>query len=107
DVRDEILEAVDSIQRQGDAFSLQTIVVDNGSTDGTPEAVAERFSDVVVIRLPVNEVHAARNHGLAIARGRFVMFLDSDARLTEGALEELVRFLEERPQFGMVGPRLV
>jgi hypothetical protein len=107
DVRDEILEAVESIERYGNAFSLQTIVVDNGSTDGTPEAVAERFPAVVVVRLADNEVHAARNHGLAIARGRFVMFLDSDARLTEGALEELVRFLEERPQFGMVGPRLV
>jgi GT2 family glycosyltransferase len=107
DVCDEILEAVESIERHGNAFSLQTIVVDNGSTDGTPEAVAERFPGAVVIRLPVNEVHAARNHGLAIARGRFVMFLDSDARLTEGALEELIGFLEERPQFGMVGPRLV
>lgn len=105
-VRGEILDALDSIQRYSDSIRLQTIVVDNGSTDGTPDAVAERYPAVTVIRLPVNEVHAARNHGLAIARGRFVMFLDSDARLTDGAMPELIRFLEERPQFGLVGPRL-
>jgi GT2 family glycosyltransferase len=44
---------------------------------------------------------------MRIARGRYVMFLDSDARLTDGALEELVGFLDERPEFGMVGPRLL
>jgi N-acetylglucosaminyl-diphospho-decaprenol L-rhamnosyltransferase len=106
-VVEEILEALDSIEQHSDSLKLQTIVVDNGSTDGTHAAVAERFPDVTLIRLPVNEVHAARNHGLAIARGRFVMFLDSDARLTDGAMSELVRFLEERPEFGLVGPRLV
>lgn len=106
-VREEMLEAVDSVQRHGNPFTVETIVIDNGSTDGTPDAVAERFPAATLIRLPVNELHAARNHGLAVARGRFVMFLDSDARLTDGAMEELVRFLEERPQFGLVGPRLV
>jgi N-acetylglucosaminyl-diphospho-decaprenol L-rhamnosyltransferase len=106
-VREEILQAVESVERHGNSITLQMIVVDNGSTDGTPDAVAERFPEAKLIRLPVNEAHAARNHGLAIARGRFVMFLDSDARLTDGAMEELVRFLEERPQFGMVGPRLI
>jgi hypothetical protein len=106
-VREEILDALESIERYSGSFRLQTIVVDNGSSDGTPDAVTERFPGVTVIRLPVNEVHAARNHGLAIAVGRFVMFLDSDARLTEGAMEELVRFLEQRPEYGLVGPRLV
>src|SRR5205085_11091335 len=62
---------------------------------------------VAVIRLPVNEQGAARNHAMEIAQGRFIMFLDSDARLTDGALPELVRFLDEHPRFGLVGPRLL
>jgi GT2 family glycosyltransferase len=105
-VRDEILEALESIDRYRDSLTLQTIVVDNGSTDGTPDAVRERFPDTTVIPLAENEVHAARNHGLAIARGRYIMFLDSDARLTEGAMRTLVDFLESNPAFGLVGPRL-
>jgi N-acetylglucosaminyl-diphospho-decaprenol L-rhamnosyltransferase len=106
-VRDEILQALDSVERHNGSLNVETLVVDNGSTDGTPDAVAERFPDASIIRLSGNEVHAARNHGLAFARGRFVMFLDSDARLTDGALVELVRFMEEHPEIGMVGPRLV
>jgi GT2 family glycosyltransferase len=104
-VREEIVEALESIQ--GDPLTVETIFVDNASGDGTPDLVAERFPTVTVIRLPVNAQGAARNHALRIAQGRFVMFLDSDARLTDGALQELVRFLEEQPRFGLVGPRLL
>ena len=106
-VREEISKALDSIRQQGGPLTVETIFVDNGSTDGSGDFVAERFPSVTVIRLPANEAGAGRNHGLEVARGRFVMFLDSDARLTDGALEELVRFLDERPEFGLVGPRLV
>jgi GT2 family glycosyltransferase len=106
-VRSEILEALESVERHRNSLRLQTIVVDNGSSDGTRDAVRERFPEAIVVRLPNNEVHAARNHGLAIALGRYVMFLDSDAQVTDGAIQELVRFLEERPDFGLVGPRLV
>jgi N-acetylglucosaminyl-diphospho-decaprenol L-rhamnosyltransferase len=49
----------------------------------------------------------ARNYGLRAARGRHRMFLDSDAQLTEGALERLVGFLDAHPGVGLVGPRLV
>jgi len=104
-VREEIAEALDSIR--GDPLTVETIFVDNASTDGTPDLVAERFPDIKLIRLSANEQGAARNHAMRIVRGRLVMFLDSDARLTDGALQELVRFLEEHPRFGLVGPRLV
>ena len=105
DVREEIVPALESIDE--DSLVVESIFIDNASRDGTPDLVAERFPDVTLIRLPQNEQGAARNHGLKIARGRFLMFLDSDARLTDGALSEMVRFLEERPAVGLVGPRLV
>jgi GT2 family glycosyltransferase len=105
DVRDEIVETINSIR--GDPFTVETIFVDNASRDGTPDLVAERFPDATLIRLPTNQEGAARNHALRIARGRFVMFLDSDARLTDRAVLELVRFLEEHSEVGVVGPRLV
>jgi GT2 family glycosyltransferase len=106
-VCDEVLTALASVEETRGALSVEMILVDNGSTDGTAESVAEAFPDTRLIRLPRNEVFAARNHGVRAAVGRYDMFLDSDARLMPGALEELVRFLDEHPEVGLVGPRLV
>jgi GT2 family glycosyltransferase len=59
--------------------SWETIVVDNASDDGTPDAVAQEFPDVRVIRLPENEGMPARNHGFRQARGEYVSMLDDDS----------------------------
>jgi N-acetylglucosaminyl-diphospho-decaprenol L-rhamnosyltransferase len=107
DVRDEVLLAFESVYRYSAPLTVQCILVDNASTDGTAEAVAERFPDVEIIRRPTNECLPGRNHGLRAARGRYRMFLDSDAALTPGALQTLVDVLETSPKVGLVGPRLV
>ena len=58
----------------------ETIVVDNGSTDGTTDLVRDRFPDVRVVALPENRGFAAGNNaGAAIARGEFLAFLNNDA----------------------------
>jgi GT2 family glycosyltransferase len=106
DVREEVLACLRSIDEHAAPVSVETIVVDNGSTDGTAEAVRAAHPATTVIALPTNEGGSARNHGLRVARGRHRMFLDSDALLTDGALATLVRFLDERPDVGLVGPRL-
>ena len=106
-VCDEVLTALGSVEETKGDLSVETILVDNGSSDGTAESVAEEFRGTEIIRLPRNEVFAARNYGVRAARGRYCMFLDSDARLMPGALEGLVRFLGEHPEVGLVGPRLV
>jgi N-acetylglucosaminyl-diphospho-decaprenol L-rhamnosyltransferase len=107
DVRDEVLACIDSIERHAGELEVETILVDNASTDGTAEAVAERFPAVRIVRRPVNEGVAAREHGLRLAQGSFRMFLDSDARLTEGALATMVELMQTRPDVGLVGPKLV
>ncbi len=85
----------------------EVVLVDNASRDGTAEAVAEAFPKAEVVSLATNVGVAARNAGLRRARGRLRMFLDSDARLTAGALPELVSYLDEHPEVGLVGPKLV
>jgi GT2 family glycosyltransferase len=107
DVRDEVLACLRSLERHAGPLAVEAFLVDNASTDGTAEAVAERFPGVEVVRLPENVGVAARNEGLRRARGRTRMFLDSDARLTAGALPELVGYLDAHPEAGLVGPRLV
>lgn len=105
-VREEVLACLASIEEHAGALELETIVIDNASADGTAEAVAKRFPAATVRRLIRNEGVAARNHGLRLASGRYRMFLDSDASVTAGALPRLIRFMDEHPDVGLVGPRL-
>ena len=107
DVRDEVLACLESVERFRGGLAVETVLVDNGSADGTAAAVRSRFPDVDVVVLAKNEGVPARNHGLRRARGRHRMFLDSDAVLTEGALPALVAALDGSPGVGLVGPRLV
>jgi GT2 family glycosyltransferase len=105
-VRDELARCLDSIRRHA-GMPVEVILVDNASTDGTVPWVRGAHPEVSVVELPANVGVAARDHGLRRARGRYTMFLDSDACLTDGALPAMVGALDEHPEWGLVGPRLV
>jgi GT2 family glycosyltransferase len=88
-------------------MEVETILVDNASTDDTRGWVATAHPDVTVVPLAGNIGVAARDHGLRRATGRYAMFLDSDAALTRGALPAMVAAMDAHPAWGLVGPRLV
>ena len=86
----------------------ETIVVDNGSSDGTPGAVRARFPGVRLVELECNLGFAAANNcGLVAARGRLLCLLNPDTEPRPGALAALVDFLDRHPAAGAVGPRLI
>lgn len=105
-VRHELERCLASIEEHA-ALPVETILVDNASTDDTRAWVRRAHTHVEVVELPRNIGVAARDHGLRRARGTYTMFLDSDAALTAGALPALVGALEEHPEWGLVGPKLV
>lgn len=105
-VRHELERCFASIAEHA-AIDVETILVDNASTDDTRSWVAQAHPEVAVVELDENIGVAARDHGLRRARGRYTMFLDSDAALTAGALPAMVRALDEHPDWTLVGPRLV
>jgi glycosyltransferase involved in cell wall biosynthesis len=71
-------QALDSVLRQADAPPTEVIVIDDGSTDETPEILA-RYGDAVRTERQTNAGPArARNHGARIARGQWLAFLDAD-----------------------------
>jgi N-acetylglucosaminyl-diphospho-decaprenol L-rhamnosyltransferase len=88
-------------------MGVQTVLVDNASTDDTVAWVAKNHPEVEVIALAENIGVAARQRGLECARGELTMFLDSDAELTATALPTMVAALERNPGWGLIGPRLV
>ncbi len=85
----------------------ETIVVDNGSADGTVALVRERFPDVRVIEQENRGMGGGNNTGMRAAGGRYVLLLNSDAWVEDGGLERLVAFADEHPGAAVVGPRLL
>src|SRR5215212_6268835 len=97
-------EAIESVlsQRYTD---VEVIVVDDGSQDdtqGVASSYAARDPRVRLVRQNNRGLAGARNRGLAESRGEYVVFLDSDDRLAEGALEVGVRELEANPDCAFV-----
>jgi GT2 family glycosyltransferase len=84
----------------------ETIVVDNGSTDGTVELVRERFPHVRLVELDNVGFGAGLNAGMRIAAGDYFLLLNSDAWAVGDAVERLVEFADAHPQAAVVGPRL-
>lgn len=83
-------------------------VVDNGSTDGTADAVRAAFPTVEVIALPENLGFAAGcNRGLRGLRARHALLLNSDAAPGAGGIARCVAFLDANPGVAIVGPQLL
>ena len=99
---------LDSILRDPEVHpSFETIVVDNGSEDGTPAKLARSFPTVRLVRNEENLGHTrAVNQGIELARGEFLLVLDADTVVKPGAFVRLLTFLKERPEVAVVAPRM-
>lgn len=83
----------------------EIIVVDNGSADGTPAIVRDRYPAVDLVRLPVNRGAWARNVGVARARSRYVAFSDDDSWWEPGSLRLACELLDAHAELGLVAGR--
>lgn len=107
-VKDFLRGCLESIHATRGTLRVETIVVDNDSTDGSAEMVRHEFPDVDLLESETNLGFAAANNvGLARARGLQVFFLNPDTLLHQHALSRLFAFLDISPDIDMVGPRLI
>ncbi len=103
---DDVLTNVYYLRHQHD-LRAEVVVVDNGSTDGSADRLSQ-LGWIRLIRLATNVgPAAARNHGIRSARGKYIVFLDSDAILSVSGLAELVSRMEADPTIGIIGCRIV
>jgi GT2 family glycosyltransferase len=85
----------------------RVIVVDNGSTDGTPEAVSRRFPEVEVVSLADNLGAAARNVGVRRLSTPYVAFSDDDSWWAPGALSRAADLFDAHPRLGLLTARIL
>lgn len=88
--------------------SMEVIVVDNASRDGSVEMVRSRFPQV---RCVANEHNAGgtygNNQGMEMATGRYLFLLNNDTIIFPGAVDTLVAYLDAHPRVGGVGPKVL
>src|SRR5262249_31578276 len=89
-------------------MSFEHILIDNASTDGSPEAVEREFPHMIVIRNEGNDGFSRANSKAALmSRGRFVLFLNPDTEVLGDALPRMVEVMERHPEIGILGPKLL
>jgi len=107
-VKDLLRECLSSIGDAKPDLKFEVVVVDNYSRDGSADMVREEFPSVTLIPNRVNRGFAsACNQAIRGSGGRYILLLNPDTLIQSGALEEMVRFLDERPSAGGGGPKLI
>ncbi len=105
--RELTLSCLASVQRHTACLSYEIIVIDNASSDGSPEGIEQQFSSVRVCRNSENSGFAAAvNQGLALSNGEFLVLLNSDASLRDNAVHGMVSYARKNPSVGAVGCRV-
>jgi len=94
--------------RQQTFKEFDTILVDNGSTDGSVQYIERRFPEVKVIALPKNTGFASGNNvGIQASDTEYVALLNNDTKADPGWLEALTKALEEHPQVGFCASKIL
>lgn len=97
-----------SLREGHDGLTTEVVVVDNQSSDGSPEIIPQDFPEVVLIRNDSNRgFAAANNQAAARSLGRYLFFLNNDTIVPPGSLQRLAQFLDEHPEAVAAGPKLI
>lgn len=106
--RDLLAQCLQSVYETAGGMNLEVWVVDNASTDGSVEMTRRQFPRVQLIENGENVGFArANNQAMAVSQGRYALLLNSDAVVRPGALQSLCRFMDQNPEAGILGPKLL
>jgi GT2 family glycosyltransferase len=106
--KDLLRDCLTSVYECAGAVDFEIIVVDNASTDGSAEMLKNEFKDVILIENIENRgFAAANNQGMAVAKGRYVLLLNSDTVVLDSCIAKTVCFADANPQAAVIGCRVL
>ena len=106
--REMTLRAIETLYEHASDITMQVIVWDNASSDGSAEAVAEAFPQVELHQCPDNlGFAAANNRASEFATGEWILLLNSDTETLPGSIQSLLSFAKDHPEAGIVGGRTI
>lgn len=106
--RDLTKQTIESVYRETHGMDFEIILVDNASADDTVAVIKKEFPEVILIENTDNLGFAkANNQGMKIAKGKYMMLLNSDTIVLDRALNTLVAYMDAHPEVMMVGPKLL
>lgn len=93
-----------SIYEQTDGIAYEVIVIDNASSDDSVDMVKKEFPQTILIANSDNRgFAAANNQGLAIAKGRYVLLLNPDTIVLDGAIQKSIAYTDGCSDIGVMG----
>jgi hypothetical protein len=105
------IDSIKSIEKEGSNLSIEVIVVDNNSSDGSREALKDFMTDKFKYATIFNDSNTgyakANNQGIRKARGKYILLLNSDTLVHKNSLGSLVEFSQKTPDAGVVGSKLL
>jgi N-acetylglucosaminyl-diphospho-decaprenol L-rhamnosyltransferase len=105
--RELLRRCLDSLRAHPPGCPMKLIVVDNDSRDGTAGMVASEYPEVDLVASATNlGFAAATNLGATRGQAPYLLALNPDTAVTEGALDTVIAVLDKRPEVGIAGPRL-
>ena len=105
---DLLAQCLASLRHARPALSLELIVVDNASTDGSAHGFPQEGDGLRLITHTSNLGFArACNRGIRESRGRYILLLNPDTRVLPGSLEAMLVFMDAHPEAGAAGPALL
>lgn len=107
-VKELLRDCLTAVQNSRGSLSLQVIVVDSASSDGSAAMVAAEFPWVTLLACPENVGFPRGNNlGIAKADGRYILLLNPDTVVLDEALSKMVAYLDTHPDVGVVGAQLL
>jgi GT2 family glycosyltransferase len=105
---DILRDCLKSVYDQVKGITFEVIVIDNASSDDSAEMVKTAFPGVILIENAANRgFAAANNQGMKIAKGRYVLLLNSDTIVLDNAIQETVTFADNHPEAAVAGCKVL
>lgn len=106
--RDLTLDCLASLIKVKNETNFEIILCDNGSTDGSVEAITKKFPGVIIVENRANLGFAKGNNAARkIAKGEYILFLNTDTLVNKGVLAKTIQYLKDYPGVGAVTCKIV